>query len=102
MDFRVSKSWFKHALKQVESIASRHVSKITFFYWLYAKEVPLDGFWAELDGILSTDIFKLLTNVNVGCVHRDISYKWYASDDFDASIFPDLLPQMYKKGVLTW
>ena len=102
IDFRVSKIWFQHALRQIESITSKHVTKLTFFYWLYAKEVPLDWLWVELDGILSTDTFKPLTSVNVGCVHRDTSYKWYATGDFDASTFATLLPQMYKKGVLTW
>ena len=100
--FRVSKAWFRHALEQLKSVTSKYIAEILFWYWVDEHEQSFHDLWRELDAVLSTDIFKLLVSVEVGCVYRDGNYDWYTVDDLDESEFPGLLPTVFKRGVLMW
>ena len=100
--FRVSKAWFRHALEQLKSVTSKYIAEILFWYWVDEHEQSFDDLWRELDAVLSTDIFKLLLSVEVGCVYRDGNYYWYTVDEFDESEFPGLLPTLSKRGILMW
>ena len=99
---RASRTWITCILAQAKSITSKQVTKIGFYYWLDADEIPPIDFWKELDATLSRDIFSSLIWVDVGCVYKDSDLQWHYSGHFVRSNFCNLLPNVYKKGVLTW
>ena len=101
MVFGVSKTWFRHTLEQVKTIISKHITEILLYCWLDKEEEPCSEFWEELDMILNTDIFKPLTRVGVGCVSRNSDGVWRDADNFESSEFPTLLPNVFKRGILT-
>ena len=96
----MSKVWFKHALQQLESVTSEHLTEIVLLYWLGKEEKPSDEFWKELDDILSKEVFKSIFRVTIGCSHRDSKFQWHRSAHFDHSELPFLLPKSCKKIVL--
>ena len=102
LDLRVPKAWLRHPLEQVKSITSKHITEIQFWYWLGEEEEPSSEVWKDLDVMLSTDVFKPLISVDVACVFRDSNYAWYDVDNFDKSEFPALLPNLSKRGILTY
>ena len=102
MDFTVSETWFWHVLEQVKSITSKHITEISFWYWLDKEEKPSNDLWKELDVVLTTDLFKSLNRVYVAFVHRDSNGDWYDIDSIDKSEFSSFLPGVFEKGVLTW
>ena len=89
-------------MEQVKSITSKHVTKIWFWFWLGEEEEPSSEVWKDLDVILSTDVFKPLIRVDVACVLCDSTYDWYDVDNFEKSEFPALLPNLSKRGILTY
>ena len=98
LEFIVSPAWFRHALEQVKSIASEHITEITFHAWLDDEETPPDDFWEELNVTLSKDIFKSLS---VSYVFRGGDYTWHAVSGVDVSMFFELLPRAYKRGIMS-
>ena len=102
LDLRVSKTWFRHALAQVQTVLSKHITEVLFYYWLDREEEPFNAFWKGLDIILSTDTFEPLTRVNVGSVYREGDQSWHYTEHFDKREFPTLLPMVFKKGILAY
>ena len=102
LDFRVSKTWFRHALDQVKTIISKHITGIQFGYWLDKEEEPSNEFWDELDIILNNDMFKPLTSVRAACVSRNNNFIWNYASNFERSEFPALLPNVFKRGILIY
>ena len=92
----------RHPLEQVKSITSKHITEIQFWYWLGEEEEPSSEVWKDLDVMLSTDVFKPLIRVDVACVFRDSEYDWCEVDHFEKSKFPTLLPNLSKRGILTY
>ncbi|KAK7689459.1 hypothetical protein QCA50_007251 [Cerrena zonata] len=103
LQFKVSGLWFKYALQQLQTVTSKNITKIWFWYQLNETEKPALELWGELDDILDADHFASLTRVNVGCIYRGTDGVWYSIKDFNrAEEFPKLLPKLYKRGILTW
>ena len=99
---RISKVWFKHALEQLASISSNHITQIQLFYWLDKEERPSDEFWNDTDKIVSKEFFKSLLSARISCRHRTSDNNWRRIDGFDYSQLPDFLPKIHKKGILCW
>lgn len=98
----MSKLWFKYALKQLQTITSKNITEIWFWYWLDETEKPAPELWGELDDILDADHFASLARVDVGCVYQGTDKVWYDIADFrGAEEFPKLLPKLYNRGILT-
>jgi hypothetical protein len=103
LNFKVSKLWFKYALQQLQTVTSKDITEILFWYSLDEIEKPALELWGELDDILDADHFSSLTRVYVGCAYRDTDGVWYDIADFSkAEEFPKLLPKLYNRGILTW
>ena len=98
---KVYKAWLRHALEQVKSITSKHITEIQFWYWLGEEEEPSSEVWKDLDVMLSTDVFKPLIRVDVACAFCDNEGAWHDVNNFEKSEFPALLPNVSKKGILT-
>ena len=64
--------------------------------------MPSDEFWADLDDILSKEIFKSLLSARISCRYRDDDCQWCEIDGFDYSQLAVLLPKIYKKGIFGW
>ena len=86
----------------MKSIASKHITKIEFWYWLREEEEPSSEVCKDLDVVLSTDVFKPLNRVDVACVFCDSKKDWRDVDNFEKSEFPVLLPNVSKKCILTY
>ena len=102
LDLRVSKTWLRHTLEQVKTIISKCITQIWLFYWLDEEKEPSNECWEELDMILNTDIFKPLIRVGVGCVVRHSDLIWKYADNFERLEFSALLPNVSKRGILTY
>ena len=101
LDLVVRKTWFRHALEQLASVSSKHVTDIALHSWL-GEEEPSSEVWKDLDVILSTDIFKPLIEVNVACIYKRSDGLWYRTKNFERSKFPTLLPTISKRGILIY
>ena len=102
LGLRVSKTWFRHTLEQVKSIASKNITNITLYSWLGEKEEPSNEIWKDLDVILNTDVFKSLVEVDVAYVYQSSNGDWYRTKNFERSKFPTLLPNVSKRGILIY
>ena len=58
-------------MKKVKSVAPKQVTRIKFWYWLDKEERPSKDLWKEMDGMLSTDLFKSLLEVHSVCECRN-------------------------------
>ena len=96
----VSKTWFRHALEQIKSTTSKHITQIRLWHCLDEEDEALNDLWKELDVILGTDVFKSLISVEVACVYEDSNYVLRYVKNFDKSEFATLLPTIFKKGIL--
>ena len=78
-----------HATEKVKSVTPKQVTRIKFWHWLDKEETPSEDLWKEMDGKLSTDLFKSLLEVHSVCECRN--------GESGAEI-PGLSRNVHKKG----
>ena len=102
LEFRLSKTWFKHILEQLKSITSKQIDEIVCLYWLDEEEKPCDDLLRELDVILALEIFKPLIRLEVNCAYtnfKGIDIEWHHIANFRSEL-QDLMPRAFKKGII--